>query len=174
MKSLAKFLLRASAPATMWSLHPQRSAELPLRVNQELQHAELELCAPAECSSRYASVGHGGVLLALFVAVGFPVILFATDPPHTDGNDSCASCHLVHQSPGGVLNSVGGNANLCQSCHVSGGQASAMQSGPLQPGQKLVGPAAQWRLHVLHGLFLLSAFARIGVIRMFGFQEVEF
>lgn len=54
-----------------------------------------------------------------------PTAVFGTDPPHTDGDDYCTSCHLIHQSPGGVLGTVSGNANLCQSCHVAGGLASA-------------------------------------------------
>ena len=49
----------------------------------------------------------------------------AVDPPHTDGNDYCASCHQTHQAVGGELTSVSGNANLCQSCHQAGGLASA-------------------------------------------------
>jgi predicted CXXCH cytochrome family protein len=46
----------------------------------------------------------------------------AVDPPHT--ND-CASCHITHSAPGVALGDVAGNANLCLSCHQSGGSASA-------------------------------------------------
>ena len=68
---------------------------------------------------------HVGIGLTLLALVFLPLLAFATDPPHTDGDDYCASCHMVHRSPGGVLGTVPGNVNLCQSCHVSGGQASA-------------------------------------------------
>ena len=36
----------------------------------------------------------------------------------------CDSCHIGHNAPGAGLTSTAGNANLCFSCHVSGGQAS--------------------------------------------------
>ena len=32
---------------------------------------------------------------------------------------------MLHNSPGGTLNRVAGNANVCLSCHVPDGQASA-------------------------------------------------
>jgi predicted CXXCH cytochrome family protein len=69
------------------------------------------------------------LLLALGVAFGlasFPFAAPGTDLPHTDGPDSCANCHLPHRAPGGSLLSVAGNANLCQSCHVAGGQAASL------------------------------------------------
>jgi len=65
-------------------------------------------------------------LLNLIAATVLPATGFAVDPPHTDGADYCASCHLAHQAVGApLLNVPGGNANLCQSCHVPGGVASA-------------------------------------------------
>ena len=68
---------------------------------------------------------HFGLYAIPLALVFLPALAFATDLPHTDGNENCANCHLTHRSPGGVLNSVAGNANLCQSCHVAGGQGSA-------------------------------------------------
>lgn len=52
-----------------------------------------------------------------------PLLVVAGDPPHATNN--CASCHLTHNSPGNYLTGVAGNANLCESCHISGGTASA-------------------------------------------------
>ena len=34
---------------------------------------------------------------------------------------NCSSCHILHNAPGSGLTNVGGNALLCQSCHISGG-----------------------------------------------------
>jgi len=51
----------------------------------------------------------------------------ALDPPHDASRSiACASCHTLHASPGGALTLVAGNANLCMSCHVAGGSASAL------------------------------------------------
>lgn len=54
-----------------------------------------------------------------------PLTAIALDPPH-DATKSigCNSCHVAHNAPGGSLTSISGNANLCQSCHKSGGTAS--------------------------------------------------
>ncbi len=38
----------------------------------------------------------------------------------------CNSCHVTHNSPGGTITAVKGNANLCMSCHNPTGSASAM------------------------------------------------
>ena len=54
--------------------------------------------------------------------LGWPV--YAVDPPHTDGPDWCANCHTPHTAVGDPLTIIYGNANLCQSCHQSGGTAS--------------------------------------------------
>ena len=43
-------------------------------------------------------------------------------PDHTLIN--CTSCHITHNAPGSNLTNVGGNALLCQSCHISTGAAS--------------------------------------------------
>ena len=49
---------------------------------------------------------------------------WAIDPPH-DTATGCMSCHLVHHSIGASLTTDAVNANLCLSCHVSGGSASS-------------------------------------------------
>lgn len=48
-----------------------------------------------------------------FIAVGIAT-------PH----DNCNQCHINHTSPGMLLTSVNGNANLCMSCHTSTGSAA--------------------------------------------------
>ena len=50
----------------------------------------------------------------------------AMDPPHDPTRSiQCNSCHMLHSAPGGNITAVAGNANLCISCHQSGGSASA-------------------------------------------------
>ncbi len=50
----------------------------------------------------------------------------AVDPPHDPlHNIQCITCHVAHNSAGGRLNRVDGNANVCLSCHVPAGQAAA-------------------------------------------------
>lgn len=64
--------------------------------------------------------------LAATVATVFltPLAVGGIDAPHaTDAG--CASCHVVHAAPGADLTTVAGDANLCMSCHVVGGVASA-------------------------------------------------
>ena len=76
-------------------------------------------------SSRLAGVCRVVLAAVILLALRFPSPLRATDLPHTDGNN-CSNCHMVHNALGGVyLSVVNGNANLCQSCHVPGGSASA-------------------------------------------------
>ena len=74
-------------------------------------------------------VRHSASVLVMVVIV--PLFFFstparATDLPHTDGN-MCNTCHMVHNALGdawlGAI--IGGNVNLCQSCHISGGAASS-------------------------------------------------
>ncbi|HSN55304.1 MAG TPA: cytochrome c3 family protein [Candidatus Sulfomarinibacteraceae bacterium] len=78
----------------------------------------------------------------------------ALDPPH-DASEAvdCSSCHTTHTSPGGSLTTVGGNANLCLSCHVVGGTAAAFAfvdadqalPGPgLPPGTPPRGTSHRW------------------------------
>lgn len=66
---------------------------------------------------------------------------FAIDPPHsTTQNVYCNSCHSIHKASGTGLTSNASNANLCLSCHVSGGTASTkrfdatMQAAPGSKG----------------------------------------
>jgi len=69
-----------------------------------------------------------GVLTALSFLAGVlrtqPVL--ALDPPHSVSNSiACASCHIAHHAAAGDRRTVAGNANLCLSCHIPGGPASA-------------------------------------------------
>jgi predicted CXXCH cytochrome family protein len=53
---------------------------------------------------------------------------YALDPPHNGSAVppiTCNNCHVGHNAAGANLTSTAGNANLCFSCHVDGGQASA-------------------------------------------------
>lgn len=61
------------------------------------------------------------------------------DPPH-DASVAidCSACHTSHTSSGGSLTTAAGNANLCQSCHVPGGLASALAL--VDADQALPGP----------------------------------
>jgi predicted CXXCH cytochrome family protein len=58
----------------------------------------------------------------LFLTLVMVSLVVASDPPH---DEDCVACHLTHNSLGGGLGSVAGNANLCISCHNSKGTASA-------------------------------------------------
>ena len=80
--------------------------------------------------------------------------LTASDPPH-DGSRSiqCLSCHKAHGAVGGALTNVAGNANLCLSCHVSGGSAAAkallavnqaLPGGGLPAGTSASGTSHRW------------------------------
>lgn len=51
----------------------------------------------------------------------------ALDPAHDASRAiDCSSCHTTHSAPGGGLTTVGGNGNLCLSCHVVGGMAGGL------------------------------------------------
>ncbi len=50
--------------------------------------------------------------------------VLALDPPHNDAN-ACDNCHILHNAQDLNLAVLSGNANLCQSCHQSGGPATA-------------------------------------------------
>lgn len=64
-------------------------------------------------------------VLALAIA-GLAPAAFSLDPPHNAlWSIRCASCHQTHSAPGGTITKVRGNANLCMSCHTSGGTAAA-------------------------------------------------
>lgn len=50
----------------------------------------------------------------------------ALDPPH-DASQAidCSSCHITHHAAGGAITKIGGNSNLCMSCHTLGGVAAS-------------------------------------------------
>ena len=66
------------------------------------------------------------VLIAACVAWLAPTSALASDPPHV----VCSACHMTHEAPGATLTAVAGNANLCISCHMPGGSASARPFSP--------------------------------------------
>ncbi len=78
----------------------------------------------------------------------------ALDPPHdVSWSIDCSSCHTTHSSPGGSLTTVGGNGNLCLSCHVVGGLAfrlpfvdadQALPGPGLPPGTTSSGNSHRW------------------------------
>jgi predicted CXXCH cytochrome family protein len=68
-------------------------------------------------------------LISLAILLLSSASVYALDPPHNETAIpliECDSCHIGHTAPGTGLTTTAGNANLCQSCHVSGGQASAL------------------------------------------------
>lgn len=68
----------------------------------------------------------GVCLLAVFALASFAALAYALDPPHSlTAAGNCSNCHTPHHALGGTLTKVAGNPNLCQSCHVTGGLASA-------------------------------------------------
>jgi len=49
----------------------------------------------------------------------------ALDPPHDSSQSiDCFNCHITHHAAGGAITKIGGNPNLCMSCHTAGGVAS--------------------------------------------------
>lgn len=65
------------------------------------------------------------MLSCALVVAGFAGLVYALDPPHDVTNTiNCSTCHTTHSAPGGAITKVAGNANLCQSCHVTGGLAT--------------------------------------------------
>lgn len=62
-------------------------------------------------------------LTIVFVAILLSVNASATDAPHSTAN-GCNDCHTFHRSPGPSLTNNADNANLCMSCHTSGGAAT--------------------------------------------------
>ena len=76
----------------------------------------------------------------------------AIDPPHATAS-LCASCHITHQALGADLTTALGNANLCLSCHQSGGAASgrpfaasdqALPGPGLPAGTRPAGTSHRW------------------------------
>jgi len=66
------------------------------------------------------------IIISAMVLAIFAYPTYALDPPHNSTNSiECSSCHTLHNAPGGAITVVAGNANLCQSCHMVGGQATA-------------------------------------------------
>lgn len=66
------------------------------------------------------------IALAVLVSGLAVAIAWAWDPPHDlDHGIECTTCHTPHAAAGGSITRVAGNSNLCQSCHVAGGRASA-------------------------------------------------
>jgi len=62
----------------------------------------------------------------------------ALDPPHDASYGiECLTCHVPHGAPGAPLAAVEGNANLCLTCHTTGGLAAPRafaDSDQAQPG----------------------------------------
>lgn len=59
---------------------------------------------------------------AALVALGAAFAALAGDAPHDFSASpaiDCNTCHVPHRAAGGTLTTQSGNANLCQSCHVS-------------------------------------------------------
>lgn len=76
--------------------------------------------------SLHAAAALGAVAAALLVLPAQ-----ASDPPHWANSsglaiDCSTGCHQPHTALGNQLTSLAGNANLCQSCHVGTGSASAL------------------------------------------------
>lgn len=66
-----------------------------------------------------------GALLVAATIAALAANVWALDPPHdASRNIQCVTCHLLHNSPGGALNRVAGNANVCLSCHVPAAPAA--------------------------------------------------
>ncbi|MBI5675405.1 MAG: cytochrome c3 family protein [Nitrospirae bacterium] len=63
-----------------------------------------------------------GMLIG-FCLLAFVVSASAADAPHVGNLVGCTSCHTTHNAAGPSLTTVAGNANLCMSCHFSGGIA---------------------------------------------------
>lgn len=73
---------------------------------------------------RSGAIGPSIVVVAVLLLVAPGAA--ALDPPHdASWSIDCSSCHTTHSSPGGSLTTVGGNGNLCLSCHMIGSLAAA-------------------------------------------------
>jgi predicted CXXCH cytochrome family protein len=82
--------------------------------------------------------------LALLAALMSPG-LRAQDTPHDAAYAvQCTSCHNIHGGPGTSLTSGPGNANLCRSCHMAGGLATAKPLDPTAQAQLTTGNSHRW------------------------------
>lgn len=78
-----------------------------------------------------------GVLIGLCILL-YGAMAWAADSPHTGSLVGCDSCHTAHNAAGAGLTKAAGNANLCLSCHYSGGRASDLPfSSAMQPSGNL-------------------------------------
>ena len=81
------------------------------------------------------------ILLTLLATSVMSGPALALDPPHDSSRSiECVTCHTLHTAPGGTLTAVAGNANLCQSCHVTGGTATTkpfVEADQARPGLAL-------------------------------------
>jgi len=102
--------------------------------------SSLEMCMPGLNRSRsQRPIVQGGWLALLLTALLVVPVAHALDPAHDASlNIDCSSCHTTHSSAGGSLTTVGGNGNLCLSCHVAGGFAGGLQF--VDADQALPGP----------------------------------
>ncbi len=84
------------------------------------------------------------------VGLGFLLIggtAWAIDPPHSGPKNpqTCMACHVAHSAAGVSLTTVNGNANLCISCHTSGGTASNKPfSSTMQAVPGVSGSSHRW------------------------------
>lgn len=86
--------------------------------------------------------GMVGLCFLLFVGTAW-----ATDPPHSGPKNprACMACHVAHAAAGVSLTTVSGNANLCISCHTSGGTASNKPfSSTMQAVPGVSGSSHRW------------------------------
>lgn len=81
----------------------------------------------------------GGRLALLLIALLVVPAVHALDPAHDiSWAIDCSSCHTTHNSAGGSLTTVGGNGNLCLSCHAVGSLAGRLAL--VDADQALPGP----------------------------------
>jgi predicted CXXCH cytochrome family protein len=94
------------------------------------------------------------LIIAALGVIAFSLSAYGVDPPHDSANSvECVSCHSLHNAPGGSITAFAGNANLCQSCHTTGGDASnlpfddtdqALPRWGLPPGVSPSGTSHRW------------------------------
>jgi predicted CXXCH cytochrome family protein len=90
---------------TGWTLNSgQSTTSITVTSGASGQDGDITVTATNTCGTSAASV--------LAVAVELP-------------HNNCNQCHIFHDAPGVTLTNVGGNANLCISCHNPAGNASS-------------------------------------------------